>query len=335
MHKSSTDSLAIAIGHIAEEIEEPDPAALAFDDEPLDNLLHSLPGPGPTPASPFAASATALTAIRQAADEVHDTAQALRLAAAVFADGGAVPASALEEFVTLLRPIIPILPRAIVVDHGLAYESILEPCFRIAATGGHQSLMEISGMLLYRWYESGARYAPARRIITELLVRARQRRDLLEAAVLTNNLGYEYLLEADCPRAEPWFVRAGALFAASGYPSEVANAAANRLLCEYAMDPDSSRERCEGQARELLAILNHDWRRRKLLILLARIEERRGHFEAALALAEEAVKASEGVASQHRLEDQAYRDALAAKCSAQDSVLSASSSHFKFHGSGW
>lgn len=316
MQKPSTDSLPTANSRIAGGTEGPDVAALAFDDEPLDNLLNPLPGPGPTPASPFAASAPALTAIRQAADDLRDTAQALHLAAAVFADGGAVPASVLEEFVALLRPIIPILPRPIVVDHGVAYESILEPCFRIATTGDHQSLMETSGILLYRWYESGARYAEARRVITELLAHARQRRDLLEAAVLTNNLGYEYLLEADWPRAEPWFVRAGTLFAASAYPSEVANAATNRLLCEYAMDPDSSAERCELQARELLTTLNNDWRRRKLLILLARIDEQRGRFDAALALAGQAVEASQGIASQHRLEDQAYRDALAAKCAA-------------------
>lgn len=313
MHKPFTESLPTANSHIAGGMEDPDVTALAFDDEPLDSLLNAQPGPGPTPASPFAASAPALTAIKQAADDLHDTAQALCLAATILADDGAVPASALEEFVALLKPLIPNVPRPIVVDHGVAYESILEPCFRIASTGSHRSLMEVSGMLLYRWYESGARYAPARRIITELLVRARQRRDLLEAAVLTNNLGYEYLLEADWSRAEPHFVRAGALFAANGAASEVANAATNRLLCEYAMDADSSAERCERQAHELLATLSKDWRRRKLLILLARIEERRGHCEPALALAEQAVEAGEGIASQHRLEDQAYRDALAAK----------------------
>lgn len=316
VQKPTTDNPPIANGKTAGEMEGLDLAALAFDDQPLDTLLTALPGRGPTPASPFAACAPALTAIRQAAGDMHETVQALRLAVAVFHEGTAVPAEALEEFIALLKPLIPTVPRPIIVDYGLACESILEPCFRIAVTGNHRSLMEDSGLLLYRWHESGARYAQARLIITELLARARQRRDLLETAVLTNNLGYEYLLETDWPRAEPYFVQAGELFTACGRPIEVANVAANRLLCEYEMDPDLSRVRSERQARELLATLHNDWRRRKLLILLARIEEQREQFDAAFSLAEQAVKASEGIASLHRLGDQAYLDVLAVKCGA-------------------
>ena len=316
MRTPSNHGTPISQDMAAAEAESLQLTGLAFDDQPLDSLLGAQPGPDPTPASPFAASSHALAAIKRATSDQDDTAQALRTAAALFRDGTAVPASAVKDLIVLLRPLIPNVPRPIVVDNGVDYESILDPCYRIAGRGSHPSLTEVSGTLLYRWYESGGHYAEARRIIGELMARARQRRNLLETAVLTNNLGYEYLLEADWPRAEPCFVRAAALFAGIAMPIEVGNTAANRLLCDYALDPDASRDRCERQARELLATLGKDWRRRKPLILLARIEEQRGQLDAAVSLAQQAIEAFEGVASQHRLEDQAYRDALLARCGA-------------------
>lgn len=282
---------------------------LAFDDEPLDSLLHAVPHTGPTLASCLAAAERRLAAVGRAAEKSR-TRLALRLAASLFRDGLAVPASHLGELVVLLRSTIPTVPWPIVTDHGVACESILEPIFRIGARGRHPALMASAGTLLYRWYESGGRYGAARTVIEELLALARHRGKLLDVAVLTNNPGNEYLLEGDWIRIQPHFVQAGDWFAALGCAVEVANTGANRLWRECAMAAAASHERIEQRARELLARLRNDWRRRKALMLLAGIEEQRDHLDAAVALGELGVQASEGIASRHRLEDQRWLDGL-------------------------
>lgn len=286
------------------------PGPLAFDDLPLDSLLGMQSAATPTPASQFAAAEAAWAATRRTDGIDHDIGTTLRHAAGTLRSGLAVPASMLAEFVGLLGKVIPAVPLPLVADHGVAYETVLDPCFRIARAGHHQRLLIESGTLLYRWYESCGRYSEARSVIAELLANARQRGGWVDVAVLTNNYGYEYMLEGEWSSAERIFARAGGLFAAHDGPVEVANAASNRLLCAYEIDGRLSPEPIERQARELLVVLAGDWRRRKLLVLLAQIEEQRGHLADAVSLVEKSLEASHGVATRHRHDDRRYLDSL-------------------------
>lgn len=283
---------------------------LTFDDQPLASLLAMGGEASPTAADPFADAEATQAAVRQAVEDDQNLGLALRIAASALAGGMAIPARFLDELVQLLRGVIPAVPLPIVADHGVAYDLILAPCYQIATAGGHAALRDLSGTLLYRWYEGVGRFADARAVVTRLLLIARQQRRWIDVAILTNNLGYEYLLAGDHGRAEPVFRRAAELFSAHGSAVEVANAEANRLLCDYGIDPLAPADWFERRARHLLDQLATDWRRRKLLRLIATIDEQRGDLEAAIANLEQCVQACRDIATRHRLDDQAYLASL-------------------------
>jgi tetratricopeptide (TPR) repeat protein len=291
--------------------DRPPPAntGFVFDDEPLENILYDDSGAGPTPAGLFASAEPFVSAILQAfergkADEgLHGMAELL-------ARGDPVSTSNLIRFTVLIGSLVPSVPYPIVQYRRVSFDPLLEHLVAAGLACDEDTLVQRTGTLLYRYYEGCGRYGDAARVVGDLLERAKRKGHRSDEAVLTNNLGYDYLMARDWERAEGCFGRAITLFADDRNGFERANARLNHLLARYERAGGAPPERFEKKLYRSMADLGKDWRRRKALIPLARIAERRGNLEMAIRYARQAVEASEGIPTRHLLDDQSYLERL-------------------------
>jgi tetratricopeptide (TPR) repeat protein len=287
----------------------PPPAntGFVFDDEPLESILYddTGAGAGPTPAGMFSSSAPFVSTILQAFER-GKVDEGLHGIAELLARGDPVNASNLNRFAVLIASFIPNVPCPIVQDRGVPYEALLEHLFAAGLACDENTLVERSGTLLYRFFEGCGRYADAARVVGTLLERAKIKNNRSDEAVLTNNLGYDHLLAGEWERAKGCFARAITLFADDHSGFERANARLNHLLARFERTGGAHPERFERKLYRFQAALGKDWRRRKALIPLARIAERRGDLETAIQLARKAVEASDGIPTRHLMDDREY-----------------------------
>jgi tetratricopeptide (TPR) repeat protein len=288
---------------------------ILFDDEPLEAILYGAPSSGPSSADLFAAAEQTLGAVH-AALEQDDLPGALRRMAQLLESDSPVPERVLLRIAGFMRQLVPDVPCPLIEDQGPAYGRILQPCFDAGGARRNDALVKLAGAPLYRWYEAVGRYEAAAEVVRRMLEDAAQRRDTHAQAQLTNNLGYEYLLSQRWEEAAPYFQRSTALFEALGDAVEVANGRANALLCEAGLKGPEQLSQSRSELNELATTLRrrHDWRARKPLGLIARIEEQKGHCRKAILYARAAVIAGREVPSRHHLEDQEYLAGLEARC---------------------
>jgi hypothetical protein len=282
----------------------PPASELLFDDAPLESILYDVPGTGPTPASLFLASnarmAAAVEAFRQS--DVDGGFAHMRTMVA-----GDEPLSTRAIFtcVGLIGSRVPMIPYPILPEDGQPYDAILEPLL-VASLAYDDDVAADVGQALYRFYEGCDRFADAARVVGVLLERARRTGKSADEALLTNNLGYEHLLAREWARAEPLFARAAELFAEERLEVEVTNVRANLLVCRFEQSGGPPSRRLERELSQFLKSIRYDWRRRKVLGLLARCAECRGDLPAAIDRARQAVEAAANRPTRHRLDDQAY-----------------------------
>jgi len=293
--------------------DRPPPAntGFVFDDEPLESILYDDPGAGsgPTPAGRFASAEPFVSAILQAFER-GEVDEGLHGMAELLARGDPVNASNLIRFAVLIGSFIPNVPCPIVRDRGVPYEALLDHLFAAGLACDEDTLVERPGTLLYRYFEGCGRYADAARVVGTLLERAKVKNNRSDEAVLTNNLGYDHLLARDWEHAEVCFARAITLFADDHSAFERVNARLNHLLARYERAGGDPPGRFERKLNRFQAALGKDWRRRKALIPLARIAERRGKLDMAIRYARQAVEASQGIPTRHLHDDQEYLERL-------------------------
>lgn len=142
-------------------------------------------------------------------------------------------------------------------------------------------------------------------MIADLLEVAKKCQNPLSEAILTNNLGYEYLLERNFRTAHSYFEQAKAHFIRLGSSVEVVNSEANILICEFDGLGIAKAEALRPRIKVVLDELRerHDWRRRKPLVLLARLEAHVGRFAEAITHLEEAIIAARDIPTLHRRRD--------------------------------
>lgn len=282
-----------------------------FDDETLESILYDGPGAGagPSPAGLFGSTEPIVSTILHAFGR-GETGEGLHGMAELLAGCNPVRVTNLIRFTSLLESLIPGVPRPIVQDRDVSYGSLLDHLLAAGLAWDDDTLVQRAGTLLYRYYEGCGRYGDAARVVGNLLERAKGRGDRSNEAVLTNNLGYDYLLARDWERAEGCFARAIALFADDCSGFERANARLNHLLARYERAGGSPPGRFEKKLHRFMSALGKDWRRRKALIPLARIAERRGDLEMAIRYARQAVEASQGVPTRHLNDDQEFLEHL-------------------------
>jgi hypothetical protein len=141
---------------------------------------------------------------------------------------------------------------------------------------------------------------------------ARLRRDRVEIPQWANTLGFTLGMLGRWAKAERYGEEAVAGFMAVDAPDRANNARANLLTVRlhHLGFPDALALEPEIEAVDQRYLQDCDWRRRKTLVLLARIREHLGDLPAALDLVDLALALSRGVRTLHRREDARYRRIL-------------------------
>ena len=240
--------------------------------------------------------------------------RALREMRALLADRESPAPSMLRSVARMISRYIPKVPVP-VVRHGAATAGpVLRALLRHCVRSADLPLAQEVGTLLYRFLESRGRYEEARVVIAGMIARARESGAEQEIAVLTNNLGYEHLLEGDHQAAEGQFEHAVTLFDRVEDRSGGLNCRANLLECRFAQVDPSQWYRLVPTLRDLHRAMvdSHDWRVRKTLRLLARLAEARDRRQAACRIARRALAVSAGIPTRLRDWDREYLEALEA-----------------------
>ncbi len=280
---------------------------LHFDDAPLDTLLFGGEG-GPTPADLFAPSAAQRMAI-QSAWAAGRASDALRLTRELLAQDA--PFTMQDTTMTLasIGALIPDCSLPMIREDRLAAEPILTVILDRAMRSGRHAVAGHAGSILTRLLEARGRFEDSAEILATLLTMARLRRDRVEIPQWANNLGFTLGLLGRWAKAERYCEEAVAGFTAIDASDRANNALANLLTARlhHLGFPDALALEPEIEAVDQRYLQNGDWRRRKTLVLLARIREHLGDLPAALDLVDLALALSRGVRTLHRREDARYR----------------------------
>ena len=279
-----------------------------FDDEPIESVLYGEGSPGPSNASVWIgvdAETDAITAGMAGGDAGVALRQMERLLS------GSAPVPSLDncaKFCSSLRKLIPVCPRPVLSADATACGPVLRALVEVARRYEAGRLQCNAETLLYRWYEGRDEYEQARSIVAAMQRRAEAQGNKGLSAILTNNYGYEFLLEGNAADAEPHFMRAAAHFERMDIAIEIVNVRANILTCRLALLSPNEWEELIPEVTETNRRLLHlgDWRVRKTMHLLAEMALARGRTAAAVRWARRAVSASSNVPTRLRHDDEQY-----------------------------
>jgi hypothetical protein len=243
--------------------------------------------------------------------------QALGQIRTLLASEGPISHSVYRYCADVIGRFVPSVPVPELRRGGATAGPVLTTLFECVASHPDYALVTHVGMLLYRFHEARARYERAAQVIERLLARARDEEDNGDVAMLTNNLGYEYLLVEHWQTAEDLFEQAITKFEHVGAQLDAINARANVLECRFGRLPPEQWNTLLPMLKDVnrALMVRGDWRARKTLRLLARFAEHRGNRPAARGWARRALAVSEGMPTQLRKWDHAYLQVLEARSS--------------------
>jgi tetratricopeptide (TPR) repeat protein len=220
--------------------------------------------------------------------------------------------NACQVFVNCLSGLIPMVPKPIIPDFVVDNQSVPARVFALAKRLDASEALIGAATVCYRLHEGRGEYAKARVIIAMARDHAEKNEALLDLAKLTNNFGYEYLLEGNYSAARPHFAESIELFQQLEDENEVANVQANLLSCDFALLPPEQWESLLPMLSQVHSILfaDRDWRLRKTMRLFAMRAEAQGRMPVAMAWARRAVTAARQVKSRLYRDDELYLNGL-------------------------
>jgi tetratricopeptide (TPR) repeat protein len=207
-----------------------------------------------------------------------------------------------------IKDLVPNCPNPC-LEHDLTpLGPLLEEMWQLALRAEEKSLQQELGTVFYRWYEHYQHYEDARGVLAVLLEISRERGDRTNEAVMLNNFAFEYVLEEKWQEAIPLFEEAATIFRDNSDEYEYANARANYWTCRFECADLENLEEVEEELRTLRDILTRrtGWHARKPLILLAKIEERRGSTQPAIRFVEQAIESCKGSNTRYPELDASY-----------------------------
>ena len=287
---------------------------LVFDDEPLERILYGKKLKGPTRANLFFPALGWVQKIRRAFKD-GDIRAAVKNASELAVKEYSISTQMCFELSLIMRGIVPDYPNPIIEIDLSPLGPLLEQMWNLALRSEGRELQKTVGAPLYRWYEHHQQYENARRVLTTLIEIAKEDEDRIGEAVVINNFAFEYLLEGRPEGAISFFEKAAKIFEDNEIIFEYANARANYWTCRFECDDLEEDQKIEAELKSLAKTLGKkaDWRTRKPLILLARIEERRGNISAAVQLVERAIKACKNGKTRYPELDRKYLEHLKCK----------------------
>ena len=215
---------------------------------------------------------------------------------------------ACADFLRFIKELVPEYPRPEIPSAAIEYCSVAHDIIAFAKRHKDLGLQSAAESTAYRWHETRGEYAQARAVIATMQIRADKAGNPWHLAVMTNNYGYEYLLEGNHEAAKPHFRQALDLFEIAEREDEIANGKANLLTSSFATLPLEQREALLPDLAETQKALHgrRDWRIRKTMRLYAERAELGGKLSVAMAWARRAADASRDIPTKLHQEDDDY-----------------------------
>jgi tetratricopeptide (TPR) repeat protein len=313
-HPSQVEPPADEIGRVCK-----GPAEYLFDDEPLDWILYGdsvteRNCSGPTRANLYFTAVSCVAEMERLIQAGHDQ-EAVDRAAEIGCADTPLPEGASHALLTMIDGLFPNCPKPAVRVSVGGLGLLLEKLWHEALERKNEELIVKSGTKLSYWYEYQDRFNDARRVVTHLLEHYRSTGQSSDEAGMMNHCGFIYLLEKRWIDAIPYFEKATGLFEECGDRLNYANARANYWTCvvEGRLSDIADKDIDEMKTLAQLLEVASSWQKRKPLICLANIEERRGNLEEAVRLVERAIALADTGETTYPDEDRLYLDELMRK----------------------
>ena len=307
MEHTDDDIFLLIASNLAQVTEGGERTQFFFDDEPLESILYGKPTNGPTQANLFLPVREQIDAIVKAykAGNIEET---TRLSAALGYSSSDISIGMCHEIASIMKNIIPDYTNAIITFDLSSLRTLLEKIWRQSLSVKNRELQKSVGNPMYRWYEHHKKYHDARMVLKKLIRIFREEKRRSSEGILINNFAFEYWLEGNPKDAMPWFRKAESIFKKIKDTFNKANTRVNYLMCKFALDELEDTEEIENELKEITTVLSSSglWHERKAWMLLAKIEERRGNIDEAIALVKKAIESAKNSNSRYPEEDKEY-----------------------------
>jgi tetratricopeptide (TPR) repeat protein len=288
-----------------------EPTEFHFDDEPLDNILYGAELNEPSPANLFLPAWKNVRKILTAckAGNVTDIISAAsELAGSDILLSGEMCYGISEA----IGQLFPYYPNPVMKQDLSSLKDLFEKMWRLTRERKDMNNQHKTGTLLYRFHEYHRQYDDARQVLSRLIEISKDRNDRKSEALYLNNLGFQYLLEERWGEAIPYFEEAARIFKDAEISFEFINARANYWISRFNLDNLDDIEIIEIELKEILREFKGSgrWYERKPLILLAKIEEKRGNINRAIDMVEKAIESAKDSNTRYPEIDARYLNSL-------------------------
>ncbi len=284
---------------------------LYFDDEPLESILYGVNQRKPSPANLFRAARICINGVINSFNE-GNVPKFIAAASALGNTDMEISAQTCSILAGAIGAFFPYYPNPVMPYDLGPLKELLEKIWTIAAQSGDDDLQDKTGSLLFRWYEHHGRYEEARKVLARLIEIATEKGNRRGEALYLNNLGFEYLLESRWSEAIPYFEEATQLFMEADITFEMMNARANCWICRFEAGDFGDISSTEADVKEIMDFFTGSgrWYERKALVLMAKIEERKGNSEGAAQLVGRAIESAKNSNTRYPELDAKYLRAL-------------------------
>lgn len=161
----------------------------------------------------------------------------------------------------------------------------------------------------YRFFEHIGEYNTAIKIIKKIL---KIEDKYYNQGILLNNLGFEYFLQQNFKKGKLFFKKAMKVFRECNNENQYYNSFCNYMFCELGLNNIEVLTKNKREIAKAYKFLKNeaDYQKRKPLILLAKIEEKRNNYKSAIILVEKALKAQKKKKTKFYYLDKAYSKQL-------------------------
>jgi hypothetical protein len=208
---------------------------LAYDDEPIAQLVYGAQGSGPTPADLYARDDQRINQLCQTWKS-GDLNKAAEQTQQVIPSGVRLSLKACDELLDILDTIYPACPGAIPNPEANILAEFLPSIWKRAVASENDFFIYRCGVFLGYMYAHRKQYAKTRNVDRNLKKIFRKTGDRASEVGMINGIGFSFYEEKRYREAMPFFKKSSEMFWKLDIPNRHANAKANYYLCCLALD---------------------------------------------------------------------------------------------------